>query len=116
MIAFRSKIPFTGAFCLTKDKALAAYTGGWTGEYATTTILSPTRVFKRTVNFPMSHTNLDPKPRAVVFKDDKETVDEAEMVRLQNAVIHLPRAATLIVNGPAMGWRYGISWMPPSGP
>lgn len=113
-VGFRVTQPFANAFCLTKEAALEAYrNSAWQTEYATSGIISPAKVLRRSVNFPESHRNLTPPPKAIVFLGDDEVVDQAETARVKPGLTALETSATLVVNDPKVGRRYGISWMPP---
>jgi len=114
-VAFYATQRFERGFLLTKQQVHEAYKNEkWTTEYAVSEIRQRTQTLRRSVNFPTSHTKLSPPPFPVVFIGETEEVDDAEIERVQSGLSILDSSATLVVQNPKVGRRYGIAWMPPN--
>ncbi len=106
--------PFSKAFCMTRAEAAAAYRRDlWKMEYAASSCRVPVTTLVVTVVFPASHGALAQKPVLIVFYPETERFHASEARRITNDFAVAEHRATLTVDNPLVGLRYGISWMPP---
>jgi hypothetical protein len=111
---FRLTQPFEKGCCLTRKQAQAAYKNDpWPMEYLAALVSVPTTTLRIVVEFPPSHHEMRPKPSAVVFVGDTETAYPLGVEALKGKVAFDAGVATLAIQDPKLGFRYGITWMPP---
>jgi hypothetical protein len=115
-VSFLARQKFEHAFLTTSAAVQQAYRhAAWRTEYAVSEVRNPAKTIRRSVSFPATHRNLSPPPGVIVFIGDSEEVDNDELERVKSGLTVLESSATLVVQNPKAGRRYGIFWMPPPG-
>jgi hypothetical protein len=116
-LSYVIRTPFAKMFAHSRDEADRAYISDlWKQEVAAMTVTYPTLHLRIEVRFPPRYAAATVTPTPVVFFGHSETEIQLVTERLRQDpkdFAYLNRVAILEVREPQVGFRYGISFMPP---